>query len=251
MITERRWIAIQHVPYEGPGLIAAEAFRRGIILRTCHPYRGESLPSVRELHGLIVMGGPMGVADTSTHPYLPGEIELLATAVASDIPVLGVCLGAQLLATALGARVYRGEQPEIGSGAVFLTAAGRADPVLGAAALAFGSAPSDAATTTGHLSSTRTTADPEIPVIHWHHDTFDLPSDATLLARSALYPHQAFRLGELAYGLQFHIEVDRALINAWRPHLPDGVMLEERSCAAVERTGRAAITAFFDLSSSA
>ncbi len=254
---------IQHVPYETPGLIAAEAARRGIALRVCHPYRGERLPRLDELDelgGLVVMGGPMGVGEVSEYPWLAGELELLAAAVAAGLPVLGVCLGAQLLAAALGARVYRGERPEVGAGSVSLTADGRADPMLGAAGLA------------------------ELPVVHWHQDTFDLPPGAVLLAGSALYPHQAFRVGTgigpgpetgmspgtgtgrgmgtdadtgamdavtrahahaRVYGLQFHVEVDRALAADWRPRLPEGAVIDESARAEVERVGRTAIAAFF------
>lgn len=219
----RGWVAIQHVPYEGPGLIAAEARRREVALSVRHPYRGDRLPAVEELAGLVVMGGPMGVADTSAHPHLAGEIELIAAAVAAGKPVLGVCLGAQLLAAALGARVYRGERPEIGSGCVSLTPDGRADPVLGAAGR------------------------DELPVVHWHQDTFDLPFGAVWLARSGLYPHQAFRAGAgaHAYGLQFHVEVDRSLAEDWHTRLPDGAVIDERGRADVERVGRRVIEAFF------
>jgi GMP synthase-like glutamine amidotransferase len=214
-----RWAVIQHVPYEGPGLIVSEAWRRGIGLDLCHPYRGDRLPALEDVEeidrfdrfdGLVIMGGPMGVGDIS-HPYLADEIALLAAAVAAGIPVLGICLGAQLLAAALGGRVYRGERPEIGTGSVSLTPDGRADPVLGAAEV------------------------DELPVVHWHQDTFDLPAEAVRLARSRLYPNQAFRAGSTgghAYGLQFHVEVDRELAGDWRPRLPDGTVIDESSSAS-------------------
>jgi GMP synthase (glutamine-hydrolysing) len=223
-------VALQHVPYEGPGLIAAEADRRGTPLSVCHLYRGDRLPApddLEELDGLVVMGGPMGVGDTAAHPYLAGEIELLAAATAAGIPVLGVCLGAQLLAAALGANVYRGEQPEIGQGTVSLTAGGRADSVLGAA------------------------GQDELPVVHWHQDTFDLPPGAVRLAGSELYPNQAFRAGGHTYGLQFHVEVDRALAEDWRPRLPYGAAIDECPRGEIERAGRKAIGAFFDCASHA
>lgn len=217
------WVAIEHAPFEGPGSIATEAARRGTPLRACRLHAGDRLPALRELRGLVVMGGPMGVSDTAEHPYLIDELALIAAAVAAGRPVLGVCLGAQLLAAALGARIYRGAQPEIGPGTVLLTAEGRVDSVLGAAGRA------------------------ELPVMHWHRDTFELPPHTTHLARSALYPNQAFRAGARAYGLQFHVEVDRALADAWRAHLPQGVEIAERARADVERVGRAAIAAFFEL----
>jgi GMP synthase (glutamine-hydrolysing) len=86
-----------------------------------------------------------------------------------------------------------------------------------------------------------------LPVVHWHQDTFDLPHDASWLARNELFPHQAFRVGERAYGLQFHIEVNRALAEAWREHLPAGVRLLDASLTQIEAVGRGALDAFFDL----
>jgi GMP synthase (glutamine-hydrolysing) len=222
VVKRGNWIAIQHVSYEDPGLIAQAASRRGIELQLCHPYRGEPLPSWEEIDGLVVMGGPMGVSDTSEHPYLTHETELIAAMVHAGQPVLGVCLGAQLLAHSLGAKVYRGEQAEIGFGSVSLTPAGRNDPVLGS----FGAE--------------------ILPVVHWHQDTFDLPDDALWLARSALYPHQAFRVGECAYAFQFHVEVNRELADAWSELWP-AETLDEPSVTELERAGRVALDAFFGL----
>jgi GMP synthase (glutamine-hydrolysing) len=216
------WVAIQHVPYEDPGLIAQCALRRGIELQLCHPYRGEPLPSWKEIDGLVVLGGPMGVQDTAEHPHLAREIELIATMVRTGRPVLGVCLGAQLLAHSLGANVYPGEQAEVGFGSVSLTPAGRNDPVLGSL-------------------GTET-----LPVVHWHQDTFDLPDDALWLARSALYPHQAFRVDECAYAFQFHVEVNRELADAWSELWP-AETLDEPSVIELERAGRVALDAFFGL----
>jgi GMP synthase (glutamine-hydrolysing) len=219
---KRSWVAVQHVPYEHPGLIAEAASRRSVELRLCHPYRSEPLPSSEEIDGLVVMGGPMGVSDTAEHPHLAREAELIAAMVRAGRPVLGVCLGAQLLAHALGASIYRGERAEIGLGTVSLTPAGREDPVLGSL---------EADT---------------LPVVHWHQDTFDLPDDASWLARSALFPHQAFRVGKRAYGFQFHLEVNRELAEAWREHLPAGVSLTDASIGQIEAVGRRALDAFFE-----
>jgi GMP synthase (glutamine-hydrolysing) len=219
------WVAIQHVPLEGPGAIATVAARRRTPLQVCRPYAGDRLPAASELRGLVVMGGPMGVSDTAEYPYLSEELELIAAAVAAGTPVLGVCLGAQLLAAALGARVYRGERLEIGPGSVTLTAQGRADSVLGAAGAG------------------------ELAVVHWHRDTFDLPAGAVRLASSGLYPNQAFRVGDCAYGLQFHVEVDRELAAAWRAQLPAGVEIGEGALRDVRLAGRVVLGAFFDLAS--
>jgi GMP synthase-like glutamine amidotransferase len=233
MTAKRNWVAVQHVQFEGPGLIAEVAARRDVDLQPCHPYRGDSLPAIDELDGLVVMGGPMGVFDTAEHPFLARETDLIAAMVHAGRPVLGVCLGAQLMAHALGAAVYRGGQAEIGFGTVSLTEAGREDPVLG---------------DLGHEDPVLGSPGLEaVPVVHWHQDTFDLPDGALCLARSALYPHQAFRVGQRAYGLQFHVEVNRQLADAWREHLPAGVTLPDSSLAQTEAIGRKALEAFFSL----
>ena len=141
------------------------------------------MPEPNEVEGLVVMGGPMGVYETDKYPFLAHECRLIAELIRRERPVLGVCLGAQLLARALGARVFPGHGPEIGFGSVELTKEGKEDPLFG---------PSG----------------PSFPVFHWHGDTFELPEGATLLASSTQYPHQAFRFGDYAYALQFHIEPD-------------------------------------------
>ena len=140
------------------------------------------------------------------------ERELLRAAVEAGVPVLGVCLGAQQLAAALGGEVRRGAVPECGVGEVHLTAAALADPV-------FGPAPTP------------------LPCVHWHGDTFSLPPGAVHLARSDAYENQAFRVGTRAYGLQFHVEVTGALVAHWGPHLPAGVFIRASDVAHVARAG--------------
>ncbi len=164
----------------------------------------------------------MGVHDTPSYPSLAAEQSLLRASVKSGLPTLGVCLGAQLLAAALGARVYKGPALEIGCGHVSLTPAGLEDPVLGGAGAT-------------------------VPVVHWHQDTFALPSGGVHLARSSLYSNQAFRAGRHAYAFQFHVEVDQALAAAWSVHLPSGTFLPEDSLAEIERVGRKIIGRFFDV----
>ena len=216
-----RWVVVQHVAWEGPGLIAAEAESRGIVLDVRRMDRGDPLPQAEEIGGVVVMGGPMGVYEVEKHPCLAEEQALLRSAVDRRVPVLGVCLGAQLLAAALGARVFRGPSPEIGFGTVSLTPHGEADPVLGPERPAF-------------------------DVLHWHRDTFDLPAGAIHLAGSAAYPNQAFRFGERAYAFQFHIEVTAAMRPEWAARLPGGILMEEARRSAVEVAGRRILGRFFD-----
>ncbi len=208
---------LQHVDHEGPGLIGAALAEAGLRWEVVRPDLGQSLPAAGSVAGLVVMGGPMGVHDIDAHPWLGPERDLIGDLAGAGRPVLGVCLGAQQLAAALGAEVRTGPAPEVGPGRVQLTPAGRTDPVFGPEY--------------GGLS------DPAVPCVHWHRDTFSLPVGAVHLAATARYPHQAFRWAR-AYGLQFHVEVDRALGRAWRTLLPDGVTLSESHLAAVETVGR-------------
>jgi GMP synthase (glutamine-hydrolysing) len=149
----------------------------------------DAVGSLDAYHGIVVMGGPMGVYDIDHHPWLADEIAAVRAAINADRAVWGVCLGAQVLAAAADARVYPGPVPEVGVGPVQLTAAAGDDPV-------FGSLPAT------------------LDVLHWHQDTFDLPTGAALLGSSAAYPNQAFRLGR-SYGVQFHIEAPWSLAEEW------------------------------------
>ncbi|HEX7303059.1 type 1 glutamine amidotransferase [Lentzea sp.] len=187
-----RSVVIQHVAFEGPGLVTPALFAVGSTVSVVRADLGDELPAAAQLDVLVVMGGPMGALDDDEHPHLAAERELIADCVRLGKPVLGICLGAQLLAAALGAAVHRGPVAEIGAGTVEIIAAD--DPVF---------SPSG----------------PRIPVVHWHEDTFDLPAGARLLARSGLYAHQAFRVGA-AYGLQFHVEIGAQELWEITPHLP-------------------------------
>jgi GMP synthase (glutamine-hydrolysing) len=217
------WTVLQHVEWEGPGAIAAEARMRGILVEIRRMDLGHALPVLDNIDGLIVMGGPMGVYDTDKHPFLEDECRLMANMVHSEKPVLGVCLGAQLLAAALGARVYKGPSVEVGFGNVNLKRAALADPV-------FSALPNP------------------LPVFHWHGDTFDLPEHATLLAANSNYEHQAFRFGRKAYGLQFHLETLAQTWEEWKLHLPrhaGNVAAGDQS--ELERCGRLLFARFFDV----
>ncbi len=212
----------QHAPDEGPGLLAEVLDAAGVDTAVVRLDLGGALPPPSELGGVVVMGGAMGVHDTDAFPWLAPERAWIAETVAAGLPVLGVCLGAQQLAAALGASVTTGPAPEVGSGVVELTPDGRADPVLG----------------------------PEgkrVAVIQWHGDTFEIPDGAVRLATGDRYPNQAFRYGRLAYGLQFHIEVDDAMAEAWAPDLPAGVTLAEGDRRVVEAVGRRVLGRFVDL----
>jgi GMP synthase (glutamine-hydrolysing) len=144
--------------------------------------------SLEGCSGLVVLGGTMCANDSL--PGLAAELTLIKQAIAAGVPVLGICLGAQLMAKALGARVYRNPQPEIGWAPVHLTSAGRRDPIF-----------------QGMESPAQ--------FFHWHQDTFDLPSGAEVLAYSDRCRYQAIRYGESAYGIQFHPEVTAGMIAGW------------------------------------
>ncbi|HEY1988678.1 MAG TPA: type 1 glutamine amidotransferase [Acidimicrobiales bacterium] len=223
----RPWAFIQHVAHEGPGLIGEVLAAAGHEYAVARMDLDEDLPDAGRIGGLVVLGGPMGVHDADRFPWLDDERRLLATAAGSGLPVLGVCLGAQQLAAALGADVTTGHNPEYGVGTVTLTASGRRDRMFGPEY--------------GGL------ADTDIPCVHWHRDTFGLPPGSVHLAATRAYPHQAFRVGARAYGLQFHVEVTTALGDGWRKFLPDGVVLEPSDLSRVETTGRRILQRFVDL----
>ncbi len=178
-------LAIQHVPWETPHRILDAC--GGLAVHTVKPLAGQPLPDHDEVAGAVAMGGPMNVDETDRHPELGAEREWLAEAVRRDMPVLGICLGAQLLAKALGAEVRPGEGLELGFAPVEIL--NPDDPILG-----------------GLVPSTT--------VLHWHGDVFDLPDGAEHLARSAQTEVQAFRHGN-AWGVLFHPEADFALLEAW------------------------------------
>jgi GMP synthase-like glutamine amidotransferase len=216
------WVVAQHAPHEGPGLLADVLSDAGVDARIVRLDLADALPAPGDLGGVVVMGGAMGVNDTAVFPWLETERQWIAQAVRVGIPVLGVCLGAQQLAAALGASVTTGPEPEVGVGVVALTADGRDDPVLG----------------------------PEgesVAVIQWHGDTFEIPDGAVQLATGDRYPNQAFRYGRVAYGLQFHIEVDDAMTEAWEPELPPGVILPVGERRVVEAVGRRVLGRFVEV----
>ncbi|MFC4727003.1 type 1 glutamine amidotransferase [Coralloluteibacterium thermophilus] len=186
-----RLVVFQHVAAEPLGTLDALIRRRGHRIRfhnfERHP---EAQPNIDRYRGLVVLGGPMNVEDQARRPHLATELRAIERALRQDKPVLGICLGAQLLAHVLGAPVRRHAQPEIGWYDLQCTDAGRRDPVL--APLGAGA-----------------------PVFQWHARTYDLPAGAVQLARTDTCEQQAFRWGDRAYGFQFHLEMDEALVERW------------------------------------
>ncbi len=182
-------LVLQHIACEPPAAFEDELRARGLDLTRIELDEGDALPDWREFAATIVMGGPMGAYEDDAHPWLADEKRLLREAVEAGHPVWGVCLGAQLLAAALGANVYPGPEAEVGVLDVELTAAAAADPVF-------------------------EVLPPSFPALQWHGDTFDLPPGATLLASSPAYANQAFVCGR-AYALQFHLEVSPELASEW------------------------------------
>lgn len=197
-------LVFQHVPFEPLGTLDPLLKEAGFRIRYVNFGRQpDARPSLEKYEALIVLGGPMNADQIDTFPNLQTEVAILREAVGREMSVLGICLGAQLLAKALGGSVSRNARPEIGWHDVELTAEGLVDPVLGAFA-------------------------PRQEVFQWHEDGIALPAGATHLASSPVSAVQAFRYGEHAYGLQFHLEASRSLIERWLT-VPDhqGVLAAE------------------------
>ncbi|MBF0686203.1 MAG: type 1 glutamine amidotransferase [Cellulomonas sp.] len=204
-------LVLTHAPHEGPGAIARALGDVPYGVRTVLDVAEPRLPALNDLSGVVVMGGPMDADDVAGHPGLAAERALLAAAVDADVPVLGVCLGHQLLALSLGARLHRRTAHEVGFAPVSVVAD---DPVLGGLG----------------------TRGSEPTVLHWHSDEVDLPEGATLLASSDATPVQAFRAGS-AVGLQFHPELDAAMLDLWLT-TPDMVAgMDDDEIAAIRDDG--------------
>jgi GMP synthase-like glutamine amidotransferase len=182
-----RALIVQHAAHEGLGWLQDWLPAAQLDVHPIHPYLGHRVPASVEGDALIVMGGPMGATDDEIAPWLPATRALLATAIDDGVPTLGICLGAQMLAVAAGGEVTRGAAgPELGLGTVMVNE-------------------SDALLDAGPLT-----------VVQWHNDTVTrLPDDAQLLASSDRYEVQAFRVGEVAWGLQFHIEATPEMVREW------------------------------------
>jgi len=190
-------LAVRHVAHEGLGTIGDALGRKDVPTEIVDASAGLPGFDAKMWSGLVVMGGPMNVDEVEKYPFLAEEVKWLERAVAARLPVLGVCLGSQLLAKALGSRVYPNKIKEIGWYEVELLQAAEDDTLFG------GITKSDA-----HYGRRMT-------VFQWHGDTFDLPPGAARLAQSEQCENQAFRYGPAAYGLQFHLEVTAEIIESW------------------------------------
>jgi GMP synthase (glutamine-hydrolysing) len=184
-------VAIRHVPFEDLGSFASILMAQGYEIQ----YRDAGVDDLRAIDALapallVVLGGPISANDEADYPFLRDELRLLESRLRHDYPTLGICLGSQLMARVLGARVYPAAQKEIGWGRLHLTPA-------------------------GHQSCLQYLASEHTPVLHWHGDTFDLPARAVRLAATDICENQAFRWGSNALALQFHAETTAQGLERW------------------------------------
>jgi len=206
-------LVVTHTESEHPGHLATWLPEAGLGLEVVEPWRGDELPATLDGYAaLVVMGGPQQAYDDGSAPWLKQTKELLREAVDKGLPAFGVCLGAQLLAEATGGRVEAGEHgPELGARLVAKRDLAGNDPL-------FWDLP---------LSP---------PVVQWHWDAVvQLPPGATVLMSSTTYPHQAFRVGERAWGIQFHVEADPDMVTRWAESadgVPEGLL--ERTIAELD-----------------
>jgi GMP synthase (glutamine-hydrolysing) len=187
--------SIIHAPFEKLGAIENWIAKRNHSLITTHTYNGDVLPSPSEFDFLIIMGGPQSPCELEQYPYLRDEIALTKAAILANKIVLGFCLGAQIIAEALGVKTMRSPHKEVGVYPITLTDEGEVDPLFQQFPVQF-------------------------DVMHWHNDMPGIPAGAVLLAKSEGCPQQAFRYGDRVYGLQFHMEMTAELVRGMIEHCP-------------------------------
>ena len=218
-----RVLVVMHVESEGPGVFGELLEAAGAQVRVVRLHRGDELPAPGQFDAALSMGGPMNVYEEDRFPFLREETRFLQEAAARALPVLGICLGAQMIAKAAGAAVTSNPVPELGWGIVSLTGEGRADPL-------FAGLP-DA-----------------LPVFQWHGDTFGIPEGGALLATGTDCVHQALRHRN-SWGLQFHLEADRPLLSSWfagKPEVQEILRRHDELAPGVGRNARALFANFLD-----
>jgi GMP synthase-like glutamine amidotransferase len=223
-VTDVRAHYLQHVPFESPGSILPWLEQRRASVTSTRLFEAHTLPAVGDFDLLAVMGGPMSVNDEAGHPWLIAEKRLVRDAIDTGRAVVGVCLGAQVIASALGCRVYRNEAREIGWFPVSAT------PAAAAGSLRWPD---------------------ELAVFHWHGETFDLPSGAVRLASSEGCLNQAFQIGDRVVGLQFHLEATPETVAAMVEHCrheltPDRYVQSEQELLATPRASYARANRLMD-----
>lgn len=190
---------IKNVKEEGPGNLEDFLLKNSLPYRIFEAEEGDFPRDLNYYQGLVVLGGPMGVYEMDKYPHLHTVSEIIRTAIEKNLKVLGICLGAQLIAHVLGARVYKGYAQEIGWLEIELTEEGLKDPSFLSLA----------------KNPLLNKINRKFKVFHWHGDTFDLPFGCIHLAKSSKYKNQAFRYKENVYALQFHIEITKDLLKKW------------------------------------
>jgi GMP synthase-like glutamine amidotransferase len=215
-MSPRRLLVIEHEADAPVALFGEWLTGVGVELEVIRPWKGDPVPSQVATGGLVVLGGAMAAEDDDVAPWLPAVRSLLREAVPAGVPTLGICLGAQLMAVATGGRVERGDAgPELGVCRLELSGAAAADPLFGPLR-------------------------PPLAAAQWHMDAITaLPGGAVVLASSDRYDVQAFRVGEAAWGVQFHPEVDRAVMASWAAGDPADTFTPQQLEQAVAEVGEA------------
>lgn len=230
-LTSMKLACLTHVAFEGPAHIAAWANYSNIDLQIVRVYEGGMLPASDRLDGLLVMGGPMAANDESRHPWLTAEKRLIDQCMRSDVPVVGICLGAQIIASVLGARISKSQNKEIGWYQV-------------------------SRTKTAERSLLRDVLPMTMTPFHWHGDTFSMPAGSCHLYASSGCENQAFAIGAQILGLQFHLESTEEAIEALVDNCPDDIvpgkyvaqprqMLDKHRCAAAHDVLNAILSRIF------
>jgi len=217
-------LIIKNYPTEGPGTIEDFLRKEDFSFKVVELSSGEVPPSLEDFNSLVILGGPMGVYEIGQYPHLRIESRIIREAINRDMKVLGICLGAQMIAYCLGSDVYKGPKEEIGWQHIELTGDGIKDLFMRKLAI--------------HPSVGDFWR--KFKVFHWHGDTFEIPIGAMLLASSELYKNQAFRYKNNVYGFQFHIEVTKKMTKEWFENRPEvNSIVKETDGIYEEYSGRA------------